>query len=166
MLLFVQVRKGAAEVNGTSSQVQEVAEETDRVVETATELALELQNRSSELMYQASVNNHRSSANEEAADQLLSEVASLQALAEAQHYESLQILQNATDTLSTAQELSNTTNQVTVQQLQELLSEYANEKSTVSDLRNRVRDLRAELQILTLTFTQAAQTLSGCYKTP
>ena len=65
MLLFVQVREGAAEVNGTSSQVQEVAEETDRVVETATELALELQNRSSELMYQASVNNHRSSANEE-----------------------------------------------------------------------------------------------------
>ena len=65
MLLFTQVREGAAEVNGTSSQVREVAEETDRVVETATELALELQNRSSELMYQASVNNHRSSANEE-----------------------------------------------------------------------------------------------------
>ena len=48
----------------------------------------------------------------------------------------------------------------------ELLSEYASERSTVSDLRDGVRVLRAELQNLTLTFTQAAQTLSECYKTP
>lgn len=52
-------------MNATSSQVEDLVEETDRVVESATELALGLQNRSRDLMYQARVNNNRSSANQE-----------------------------------------------------------------------------------------------------
>ena len=65
ILWVLQAREGAVEVNATSSQVEDVVEETDRVVESATELALELQNRSRQLMYQARVNNNRSSANQE-----------------------------------------------------------------------------------------------------
>ena len=65
ILWVLQARKGAAEVNATSSQVEDVVEETDRVVVSATQLALGLQNRSRELMYQARMNNNRSSANQE-----------------------------------------------------------------------------------------------------
>ena len=52
-------------MNTTSSLVQEVVEETGRAVDSASQLALQLQNRSSDLMHQAVINDHRSSVNEE-----------------------------------------------------------------------------------------------------
>ena len=64
-MVCIQVVEGVGEVNATFSQVQEVAEETERVAETATEMALGLKNRSHELMYQTGVNNDRSSANQQ-----------------------------------------------------------------------------------------------------
>ena len=48
----------------------------------------------------------------------------------------------------------------------ELLSEYGREREAISDLRELASSLEAELRNLTLTFTQAAQTLSDCYQTP
>ena len=52
------------------------------------------------------------------AQQLVSEAAELEEETDAQYSESVQILQNATIILSTAQQLSNNTRQVTLQQLQ------------------------------------------------
>ena len=52
-------------MNITSSQVQEMVEESERIIESATQLAQGLQNRSHELMYQASDNHRRSVVNEQ-----------------------------------------------------------------------------------------------------
>ena len=51
-------------------------------------------------------------------DDIVNEFTALQAEADTQQINSLQILQNATNILTSAQQLYNSTNQVTIQQLQ------------------------------------------------
>ena len=51
-------------------------------------------------------------------DDIVNEFTALQAEADTQQISSLQILQNATNILTSAQQLYNSTNQVTIQQLQ------------------------------------------------
>ena len=63
------MREGAAEVNATYSQVQAVVDDTERAVSYAVQSALELQNRSRELIYRASINDQRSAGNEQVREQ-------------------------------------------------------------------------------------------------
>lgn len=160
------VRGRAPEVNETYDQVQALVKDTGGIVYSTTQLAIELQNRSRELNHQANINTNRSLTHQNAAEEISEEFSDLTAETEYKYGESVEILQNATSVLSEAQQLSNTTSQLSLQQLQQLLMEYVNERESIRGLREEAARLRSELQNLTSTFTQAARDLSNCYKTP
>ena len=57
---FVQVRAGVEVVNSTFREVDSIVKDASNVVESASQYAMQLQNRSRQLKYQASVDEERS----------------------------------------------------------------------------------------------------------
>jgi len=48
----------------------------------------------------------------------------------------------------------------------DLLAEYMSERAAIDSLRSQTEALEQELRALTSSFTEAAQRLNNCYKTP